>query len=864
MLKKFLFVFLAGIISFHLVAQDSANFSTYYFQRLTHFRILPQTAGAIIFLGNSITDGGEWGELFDNKQVKNRGISGDVTPGILYRLGEVVSRNPAKVFLMIGINDLASGKDADSVTKNIFLIAKRIHDQSPVSKLYIQSLLPVNDKLGKFPNHVNKTKQILRINKLLEDSAKSLRFTFIDLYHSFCDDSGKMNKKYTNDGLHLKGDGYLLWQQLVYPYVFDAESKPALIPKPQQLEWKPSFFSIYKCKAIVIKDTALSGIAAILQDELKQKGWNIPIVNSDTEYSIELKLGKVTASQNSDEAYRIEASEKKVAVTANRPHGIYNGLQTLDQLMRDHMTIPSCTITDWPAFSWRGYMIDVGRNYMSVDLLKQQIDIMAKYKLNIFHLHLTEDIAWRLAIKKYPQLTSPDNMLRNQGQYYSEHDLKDLIQYCKERFIILVPEIDMPGHSAAFSRAMKTGMQSDSGIAIVKNILKEVFASYDIPYIHIGADEVKITNKNFLPEIINFIHQYDTKIIGWEPGGNYTDDVIRQLWLGNEKASSPNKKIKFIDSRHLYLNHMDPLEAVVTIFFRQIDDVTKGDSTRLGGTLCVWPDRRVENETDVLRMNAVYPGIVTFAERVWNGGGVEGWTAKIGTPDTKKATEFKEFENRLSDHHREYFSHLLFPYVKQSSTIWNIYGPYDNGGDLSKRLGPEMLDFDTSKFQPGQKIVGGTVILRHWWYPLITGVIKDPKENTTVYASSKFWSDTDDWKDFWIGFNNLSRSPATDSPPEGAWDDKKSEVWVNGKIIVPPVWNHAGQKENSEVPLSDEGYEYRSPTKIYLQKGWNTIGIKAPVGTFKGKDWQNPVKWMFTFIEVPSESDRTAPGRTDR
>jgi N-acetyl-beta-hexosaminidase len=173
--------------------------------------------------------------------------------------------------------------------------------------------------------------------------------------------------------------------------------------------------------------------------------------------------------------------------------------------------VNACTITDWPAFSWRGYMIDVGRNYMEMNLLKQQIDVMAAYKLNVFHFHATEDIAWRIAIKQYPQLTSPEFMLRNKGMYYSEDEIKELIAYCKERHITFVPEIDMPGHSAAFKRAMGVDMQSDSGIVILKNILKEFCTTYDVDYIHIGADEVKITNKNFVPEITNYIESFGKK-----------------------------------------------------------------------------------------------------------------------------------------------------------------------------------------------------------------------------------------------------------------------------------------------------------------------------------------------------------------
>ena len=93
--------------------------------------------------------------------------------------------------------------------------------------------------------------------------------------------------------------------------------------------------------------------------------------------------------------------------------------------MREEMLIDGCEIIDWPAFSWRGYMVDVGRNYMSMKLVKEQIDIMAAYKLNIFHFHITEDIAWRLQSKQYPQLTDAKYMLRNPGEYYSLDEMKE-------------------------------------------------------------------------------------------------------------------------------------------------------------------------------------------------------------------------------------------------------------------------------------------------------------------------------------------------------------------------------------------------------------------------------------------------------
>lgn len=833
-------------------ALPDSLFSTYYHQRVTHFRTLPQTKGDIIFLGNSITDGAEWSELFADLHVKNRGISGDITAGVINRIDEMTQRKPAKIFLLIGVNDLSRNITPDSVVKNILWITAYVRKESPSTQLYIQSILPVNDVYGKFGGHTGKGEQIKQVNVQLKQNAADYHYTFIDLYSFFCEDSEKLKAGLSNDGLHLKGEGYLLWKHLVYPYVLSLQAEPSLIPIPQQLKWEKGYFPLYACKKIIIRKTELQKEAERLQQYLSGNGLpvNISKKANVAEPAIELRLDTLSIPQLSEETYRLEITPGKVLLTANTPHGIFNGLQTLEQLMRDHVMIDACEITDWPAFSWRGYMTDVGRNFQSVELLKQQIEVMSKYKLNIFHLHLTEDIAWRLAIKQYPQLTAPENMLRNKGEYYSEEQLKELIIFCKERYIILIPEIDMPGHSAAFKRAMKTDMQTDTGMIILKNIIKEVCTTYDVPYLHIGADEIKITNENFIPELTAYIESFGKKIIGWQPGGNFTNNTIRQLWMDDNGKITANPAIQYIDSRHLYLNHFDPLESIVTIFNRKIGNKEKGDVSALGGTICLWNDRAVVNEMDFLRMNPVYPSMLAFAERTWRGGGHDGWTAMIGEPNSASANEFTEFENRLLDNKQQYFTGILFPYVKQSSNSWKLYGPYENEGNLSKKFGPELVSFDENKTTASLQAVGGTIVLRHWWFPLIKGLIKEPKGNTTWYATTKVWSDEYGYKNFWIGFNNLSRSPATDSPPVAEWDNKQSIVWVNGTLIEPPHWKRGGQKGNSEIPLTDEGYEYREPTKIFLQKGWNTVLVKAPVGSFNGTDWQNPVKWMFTFVPL--------------
>lgn len=632
------------------------------------------------------------------------------------------------------------------------------------------------------------------------------------------------------------------------------EREFSIIPKPKLMVAGIGRFPLHKVKKIAYNSDSLKNEALLLQRFLAESGIDVGIEknkNSANQATIQLlKRENADGKASLTGAYNLNVTADKILIEASSTAGIYYGIQTLKQLNNDDGFIRAININDVPAFTWRGYMVDVGRNYQSVELLKQQIDVMAAYKLNVFHMHLTEDIAWRLASKSFPQLTAPENMERNKGLYYSEQELKELIAYCKDRHILFLPEIDMPGHSKAFKRAMKTDMQTDAGIVMVKQILKEFFETYDLPYIHIGADEVKITNKNFLPEISAYLKSLNKKVIGWEPGGNFDSSTIRQLWMDDAGLTSGKTKIQYIDSRHLYLNHMDPLESVVTIFNRQLADTNEGNREALGATLCLWPDRAVAKQEDAIVMNGVYPAMLAFAERSWRGNGYPDWVANMNLNGQEALKDFVEFENRLMDHKSKYFKTLSFPYQKQSNLTWNLYGPFENNGDLSKKFDPEQLNFDFEKNIPHQTALGGTIILRHWWAPKIKGALENPKENTTWYAVQKIWSNADTSKNFWIGFNNFSRSQATDTPKEGTWDSHHSEVWLNGAIVSPPTWFNAGQTGNLEKPLVDEGYEFRPPVVLKLKKGWNKVVIKAPIGGFKGKNWNNPEKWMFTFVAV--------------
>lgn len=196
------------------------KYSTFYEQRATLFEELPVTSKDIIFLGNSITNGCEWSELFQNKHVKNRGISGDICMGVYDRLNPIIKGEPAKIFLLIGINNVSRGASADTIVSEIEMIIRKIKKESPKTKLYLQSVLPVNDCYGMFEGHTSRWQVVKQINDLLQPLARKEGATYIDLYSRFVDnDTGKMNPQYTNDGVHLLGKGYLLWRDIVKPYV---------------------------------------------------------------------------------------------------------------------------------------------------------------------------------------------------------------------------------------------------------------------------------------------------------------------------------------------------------------------------------------------------------------------------------------------------------------------------------------------------------------------------------------------------------------------------------------------------------------------------------------------------------------------
>jgi len=190
---------------------------THYYLQKSIYESLPNNAGEIIFLGDSITDFGEWSELFDSARIKNRGIGGDRTDGVLGRLNEMLRAAPDKIFLMIGYNDLSKGVNFETIISNYRKIIQLIRTQSPETRVYVQSVLPVN--YDKYRGRVRNT-DVVKLNQHLKDLSIQYKAEYIDLFESFRDGNDQLSSEFSaNDGLHINGKAYLEWKSIIKDYV---------------------------------------------------------------------------------------------------------------------------------------------------------------------------------------------------------------------------------------------------------------------------------------------------------------------------------------------------------------------------------------------------------------------------------------------------------------------------------------------------------------------------------------------------------------------------------------------------------------------------------------------------------------------
>lgn len=543
------------------------------------------------------------------------------------------------------------------------------------------------------------------------------------------------------------------------------------------------------------------------------------------------------------EGYYLDVQRNQIYLEAATEAGAFYGLQTLRQLIVDEGNnpgIPNCTVSDYPKFPIRGFMLDVGRNFQTLTSLKKQLEIMARYKLNTFHWHLTDNPAWRIESHRFPELNSAENHYpsRDPGQFYTYDEIRELIEFARQRAIQIIPEIDMPGHSECFVTATGVKMESPEGMLILEHILNEFFEEIPVdlcPFIHLGSDEVRIPNpEEFINKMVAVCQKNNRKVLIWNPGLPANPQVIRQTWQAQhlEAANYPE-----IDSWNSYTNNGEPLTLVSRLFFKPIGYGSENDI--LGGIQCLWPDVDLVREEDAFVLNPHYPALLTYAWACW--------TADVSQPpadyltllpgkESQAAAHFEAFENYLLDHKNRYFSKEPFPYFYQSNREWKIA--------LGKINSKESdLQWKAAR--------GNTLTFKDRF--ALGGYFPDAKPGACAFAETIVESETEKEIEVLIGFETPLRANRVYSgiPPNGSWDANGGQIWINGEELKGPTWNNPGWKPSKqsgwsmpdqETPWTEEElYWTRKPATIQLKKGKNRIRVKAPYVS----DYQN---WMVTLV----------------
>lgn len=652
-----------------------------------------------------------------------------------------------------------------------------------------------------------------------------------------------------------------------------------LLPKPQQVELSDEKVA---CSGFVVGQNDFKGAInfAVALPEIKViEGLRTKLAKH--RFCLQLcKVDKISEAwkYGADEGYRLIVNDDKtVRIEASTARGAFWGLQTLHQLCtacaphkkdNQEFYLPKGKIVDYPAFPIRGFMNDCGRTYIPMEELKREIDVLARHKMNVFHWHLTENLGWRLESKLYPQLNDPKTYERMPGQFYTFEEAKELVQYCKDRHVILIPEIDMPGHSLAFRKAFKKDMQNPEGMkilqALIKEAIEEVFSDHEtVPYFHIGTDEVHITNKTFVPEMVAFIRGLGKKVVTWNPGAHYKPGEIDmvQMWSSRGK---PLPGTPSVDCRFHYINHYDAFADLALLYFGQVYAKPLADDTIAGAILAIWHDRYVADLQELLATNGFYPHILTTAEALWQGQRTQS-ALKRGMKiplEGKELDEFADFEKRLLTRRhllKQQYSDMPFIYVPQAGMKWRITEPFPNQGDFNRIFPPESEQDKKSFAYEGKtyhtfEALGATIYLRHTWGDWTCGYYRGAKPNHTAYASTYIYSPSEREVGLYVNTQNYSRSEPDLPPPQGKWDYHNSQFYLNGETIAPPTWTNTHTNKSNEITLRNENFEARPPIKARLKKGWNKVLIKLPMGNFSRREIRL-VKWMFTFAVVTPEGE---------
>ena len=638
-----------------------------------------------------------------------------------------------------------------------------------------------------------------------------------------------------------------------------------LLPRPQQIAQQAGVFALQR--ALRLEDATQT---PLLRKVLSASGATFSesaqaVVRVIVDKSLNTFDYPLAGFGN--EGYRLDVSPHLITIIVAEPIGVVRAAQTLHQLSlgtEGSPQIEALTMTDFPAFKVRGVMHDVGRSFIDIEELKRQIDLLAQFKVNVFHWHLTENQAWRFEIKAFPQLTSAASMTRFPGKFYTQAECRELEEYAYERGVTIIPEIDMPGHSQAFVRAMGHDMQTEQGMQELQTILEEVAKVFvRAPYIHFGADEHTITYPNFLNTIIDKIHSLGKKAVVWNPINgvaiqNHKVDMT-QMWSTRGKLV---KGIPNIDCRYNYTNHFDVFADLVGIYKSCIYYAARGNAEIAGTISCPWNDRKLPTQDEIVVQNNFYANALASAERGWIGGGKE-YVEKGGVMLPSSGEEYEEFadwERRFLYHKATTLQQVSIPYVRQTNVQWAITEAFPNHGNAAQRFPPETEGLKDSYTYQGRTYTtgyatGAGIYLRHTWGEgTIPAYYAQPKENTTAYAWTYVYSPKAQDVGALIEIYNYGRSEKDLAPNNGHWDRMGAKIWLNDVEVPAPSWKNSGKTSmTNEDLLEDENFTARPAAPISLKMGWNKVLLKLPFNP----NGTRLKKWMFTFV-LTDKSGRNA------
>ncbi len=379
-------------------------------------------------------------------------------------------------------------------------------------------------------------------------------------------------------------------------------SKGSIIPKPVSITATGGYFALKSGTDIYIQGESkeLRQIGQYLADKLKMStGFGIEVMSTDKpprSGSIYLTITNTNLMLGA-EGYELTITKKQVILSANSPAGLFRGVQTIRQLLpakiemgskqKGPWKIATGSIIDYPVYSYRGAALDVSRHFFGVEDVMRVIEFLASYKMNVLHLHLSDDQGWRIEIKSWPNLAIHGGSTQvggGKGGYYTQEQYSSIVQYAKDRYIIIVPEIDMPGHTNAAlasyaelncngkATELYTGIEvgfstlcttQDITYKFIDDVVGELAALTPGPYIHIGGDESHSTKREdyipFINKVQDIVLAHGKQIIGWDDIAiaSLRPNIVAQHWSNVKNAAmavSQGAKILMSPAKKAYLD----------------------------------------------------------------------------------------------------------------------------------------------------------------------------------------------------------------------------------------------------------------------------------------------------------------------